>query len=301
MRRTKNYFITLILMFACFADANSSFYAKINMSLMDVDQSSKRETETISNASRIGFKSKLQISNNLNFLVQIENAIDPTDGKADKNKVFKQRNTYIGLSGNFGRMFIGTHDTAFKRSQLKVDLFNNTQSDLKKLFIGENRMQDLVGYSSPEIIKGLKVTVNNIKTSKKSYQAYSFDYKNKKISTSLGIDTGTKGFESKRFTVLIPFQKTTIGLMYQTSEEDKIYRSLSGHVFSIKHQLSKKGTLMIQNAKSDMKIVNGKQATIGYSHDLNSILKIYTSLSTTNEEQRSEDKKILSIGFEVKF
>ena len=112
-------------MFACFADANSSFYAKINMSLMDVDQSSKRETETISNASRIGFKSKLQISNNLNFLVQIENAIDPTDGKADKNKVFKQRNTYIGLSGNFGRMFIGTHDTAFKRSQLKVDLFNN--------------------------------------------------------------------------------------------------------------------------------------------------------------------------------
>ena len=301
MRRTKNYFITLILMFACFADANSSFYAKINMSLIDVDQSSKRETETISNASRIGFKSKLQISNNLNFLVQIENAIDPTDGKADKNKVFKQRNTYIGLSGNFGRLFIGTHDTAFKRSQLKVDLFNNTQSDLKKLFIGENRMQDLVGYSSPEIIKGLKVTVNNIKTSKKSYQSYSFDYKNKKISTSLGIDTGTKDFESKRFTVLIPFQKTTIGLMYQTSEEDKIYRSLSGHVFSIKHQLSKKGALMIQNAKSDMKIINGKQTTIGYSHDLNSILKIYTSLSRTNEELRSEDKKILSIGFEVKF
>ena len=66
-------------MFACFADANSSFYAKINMSLIAVDQSSKRETETISNASRIGFKSKLQISNNFFFFVQFENASDGID------------------------------------------------------------------------------------------------------------------------------------------------------------------------------------------------------------------------------
>mgnify|MGYP001422202835 CR=1 FL=1 len=300
MKRTKNYLLPLVLMFACFADADSSFYAKLNMSFIDVDQGSRKETDTISNASRIGFKSKIKISNDLNFLIQIENEFDPADGKADIGKVFKQRNTYIGLSGNFGRIFMGTHDTAFKQSQLKVDLFNDTQSDIKKLFVGENRMQDLIGYTSPEIFNGLKLTINNIKTSEKSYQSYSFNYKNKKISTSLGIDTGTEGFKGKRFTALIPLQKTTIGLMYQTSEEDKIYRSLSGHVFSIKHQLTKKGSLMIQDAKSDMKVINAKQTSIGYSYDINSILKVYSTLSRFKNKLQSDDEKIISIGFEVK-
>tara|TARA_B100000767_G_scaffold215584_1_gene203117 strand:- start:789 stop:1694 length:906 start_codon:yes stop_codon:yes gene_type:complete len=300
MKRTKNYLLPLVLMFACFADADSSFYAKLNMSFIDVDKGSRKETDTISNASRIGFKSKIKISNDLNFLIQIENEFDPADGKADIGKVFKQRNTYIGLSGNFGRIFMGTHDTAFKQSQLKVDLFNDTQSDIKKLFVGENRMQDLIGYTSPEIFNGLKLTINNIKTSEKSYQSYSFNYKNKKISTSLGIDTGTEGFKGKRFTALIPLQKTTIGLMYQTSEEDKIYRSLSGHVFSIKHQLTKKGSLMIQDAKSDMKVINAKQTSIGYSYDINSILKVYSTLSRFKNKLQSDDEKIISIGFEVK-
>ena len=83
------------------------------MSIAQIDEGYERETDTLNNASRIGFKSKFKISENLNFLVQVENEIDPADGRADGDKVFKQRNTFIGISGDFGKLFVGANVTNF--------------------------------------------------------------------------------------------------------------------------------------------------------------------------------------------
>jgi hypothetical protein len=100
-------------------------------------------------------------------------------------------------------LFVGTHDTAFKKAQLKVDLFNDTQSDIKNILRGENRMQDLVGYESPEIFKGVKVVLNNIKTSDKNYQSYSINYSSDSLKASYSIDTGLKGYDGKRLSGFI--------------------------------------------------------------------------------------------------
>ena len=205
---TKLFLITCIT-FNFTLNASSDFYGKINMSIAQIDDGLDTETDTLNNASRVGFKSKLKLSDNLNFLIQIENEIDPTDGRADGDKVFKQRNTFIGISGNFGKFFVGTHDTAFKKAQLKVDLFNDTQSDIKNILRGENRMQDLVGYESPELFNGIKIAINNIKTSDKSYQSYSLNYNSDSLKASYSIDTGLKGYDSQRITSSYIFNKTT--------------------------------------------------------------------------------------------
>jgi len=62
-------------------NASSDFYGKINMSIAQIDDGLDTEIDTLNNASRVGFKSKLKLSDNLNFLIQIENEIDPTDGE----------------------------------------------------------------------------------------------------------------------------------------------------------------------------------------------------------------------------
>ena len=94
---TKLFLITCMT-FNFTLNASSDFYGKINMSIAQIDDGLDTETDTLNNASRVGFKSKLKLSDNLNFLIQIENEIDPTDGRADGDKVFKQRNTFIGIS-----------------------------------------------------------------------------------------------------------------------------------------------------------------------------------------------------------
>ena len=281
-------------------NASSDFYGKINMSIAQIDDGLDTETDTLNNASRVGFKSKLKLSDNLNFLIQIENEIDPTDGRADGDKVFKQRNTFIGISGNFGKFFVGTHDTALKKAQLKVDLFNDTQSDIKNILRGENRMQDLVGYESPELFNGIKIVINNIKTSDKSYQSYSLNYNSDSFKASYSIDTGLKGYDSQRITSSYVFNKTTLGIIYQDSEKTTIGNNESGYVYSIKHKISKKGSLLFQEAKSDMKVLGGKQTSFGYNHQIRKELKVFTAYSQLSKDN-SPDKNWITLGFEYKF
>ena len=112
--------------------SESDFYGKINVSYESADKDTSSETDFKNNASRLGVKGKFDINDGLKISFQIENEIDPTDGRfrADGEKVFKERNTFLALEGNFGRLFSGTHDTAFKVAQLKVDLFNDTRACL---------------------------------------------------------------------------------------------------------------------------------------------------------------------------
>jgi len=77
---TKLFLITFMT-FNFTLNASSDFYGKINMSIAQIDDGLDTETDTLNNASRVGFKSKLKLSDNLNFLIQIENEIDPTDGE----------------------------------------------------------------------------------------------------------------------------------------------------------------------------------------------------------------------------
>ena len=294
------FLLIIPVIFSIQSESSTDFYGKINMSIAQIDEGYERETDTLNNASRIGFKSKFKISENLNFLVQVENEIDPADGRADGDKVFKQRNTFIGISGSFGKLFVGTHDTAFKKAQLKVDLFNDTQSDIKNILRGENRMQDLVGYESPEILKGVKVVLNNIKTSDKNYQSYSINYSSDSLKASYSIDTGLKGYDGKRLTGLYTFNKTTLGAIYQDTEKTVTSNKESGYVYSLKQKISKKGSLLFQVAKSDMKVVGGKQTSFGYNHQARKNLKIFTALSVLSKDN-AEDKDWLTVGFEYKF
>ena len=163
----------------CFSSdllSDITFYGKIITSYESTDKNSKTDTDFKNNASRLGVKGKFDINDGLKISFQIENEIDPTDGKADGDKVFKERNTFIAIEGNFGKLFTGTHDTALKLSQLKVDLFNDTRADIKNLFQGENRMNSFVGYQSPEIFEGVTFTVNSISQTTGSFDSYGLNY-----------------------------------------------------------------------------------------------------------------------------
>jgi predicted porin len=300
LRSNNRIFLIIPIIFSLNIHSSSDFYGKINVSLAQIDNGTDDETDTLNNASRIGFKSKFKLSENLNFLLQVENEIDPTDGRADGDKVFKQRNTFVGISGNFGKLFIGTHDTAFKKGQLKIDLFNDTQSDIKNILRGENRMQDLIGYESPELFNGIKVVLNNIKTSDKSYQSYSINYSSDSLKASYSIDTGLKGYDGKRLSISYSANKTTIGAIYQDTEKTVTSNKESGFVYSVKQKISNKGSLLFQVAESDMKVMGGKQTSFGYNHQVRKELKVFTALSVLSKDN-AKDKDWLTVGFEYKF
>ena len=292
----------------CFSSdllSDITFYGKINTSYESTDKDSKTDTDFKNNASRLGVKGKFDINDGLKISFQIEKEIDPTDGRfrADGEKVFKERNTFLALEGNFGRLFAGTHDTAFKVAQLKVDLFNDTRADIKYLFQGENRMNSFVAYTTPELIDGLKVTINSISQSTGTFESYSVNYSTGSIKLAFALDSSGKGYDSTRFTTMFPIESLGIdvGLMYQSSEKISTGVSENGHLLSLKKKVSDKGSVYLQTASSDIKLESGKQNSIGYDYKISKIAKVFFHYSDLESDNTSKNAEYVSVGFEYKF
>jgi predicted porin len=140
------------------ASAEVDVYGKLNVTLQDSDEARESMVELQSNSSRIGVKGEEDLSKGLSAIYQFEWEVDPDGGSGDEN--FSARNQFVGLTGAFGTVKVGRHDTALKEAQGDFDLFNDLEGDIKNTFNGENRLKDYIGYTTPTLADAFSVTVN---------------------------------------------------------------------------------------------------------------------------------------------
>ena len=284
-------------------------YGKLWISVESQDTASGTEVDMVSNASRLGIKGSMDFGEGIEAIYQAEYEIDPVDGTADesKDRTFKQRNSFVGLKGSVGTIFLGKHDTATKKSQKKIDLFNDLAGDIKNILQGENRMSDLVGYTTPKI-NGFSATFNAIKGTEGlgddsigDSTSTSFSYDSENFYIALAFDSELKGYDSTRLTLQIPFNRSQLGIMFQDSEKLSTGVEEDGYVISFSQKVGDKGTLKFQQAESDMKLDSGKQFSFGYDYKLSSKAKAFFFFTDLSGENTSKEKEITGIGFEYKF
>ena len=284
-------------------------YGKLWISVESQDTASGTEVDMVSNASRLGIKGSMDFGEGIEAIYQAEYEVDPVDGTADesKDRTFKQRNSFVGLKGSVGTIFLGKHDTATKKSQKKIDLFNDLAGDIKNILQGENRMSDLVGYTTPKI-NGFSATFNAIKGTEGlgddsigDSTSTSFSYDSENFYIALAFDSELKGYDSTRLTLQIPFNRSQLGIMFQDSKKLSTGVEEDGYVISFSQKVGDKGTLKLQQAESDMKLDSGKQFSFGYDYKLSSKAKAFFFFTDLSGDNRSKEKEITGIGFEYKF
>ncbi len=284
-------------------------YGKLWISIESQNTASGTEVDMVSNASRLGIKGSMDFGEGIEAIYQAEYEVDPVDGTADesKDRTFKQRNSFVGLKGSMGTIFLGKHDTATKRSQKKIDLFNDLAGDIKNILQGENRMSDLVGYTTPKI-NGYSATFNAIKGTEGlgddsigDSTSTSLSYDSENIYIALAFDSELKGYDSTRLTLQIPFSRSQLGIMFQESEKLSTGKEEDGYVISFSQKVGNKGTLKFQQTESDMKLDSGKQFSFGYDYKLSSKAKVFYFFTDLNGNQDSKEKEIHGAGFEYKF
>ena len=284
-------------------------YGKLWISVESQDTASGTEVDMVSNASRLGIKGSMDFGEGIEAIYQAEYEIDPVDGTADesKDRTFKQRNSFVGLKGSVGTIFLGKHDTATKKSQKKIDLFNDLAGDIKNILQGENRMSDLVGYTTPKI-NGFSATFNAIKGTEGlgddsigDSTSTSISYDSENFYIALAFDSELKGYDSTRLTLQIPFNRSQLGIMFQDSEKLSTGVEEDGYVISFSQKVGDKGTLKFQQAESDMKLDSGKQFSFGYDYKLSSKAKAFFFFTDLSGDNTSKEKEITGIGFEYKF
>jgi predicted porin len=138
--------------------AELDVYGRLNVTLQNSDEATQEQFELQSNASRVGVRGEKQLSTALKAIYQLEwgVTIDSEDGEDN----ITPRNQFVGLEGTFGTIKVGRHDTALKDSQGDFDLFDDLEGDIARVFNGENRLKDYIGYTTPALGRALHATVN---------------------------------------------------------------------------------------------------------------------------------------------
>ena len=307
--KLRDYLFIFIALFCFSLKAEPTVYGKLWISVESQDTSSGTEVDMVSNASRLGVKGSMDFGEGLEAIYQAEYEIDPVDGTADEKngRTFKQRNSFIGIKGSYGTLFLGTHDTALKKSQSKIDLFNDLAGDIKNILQGENRMSEFIGYTTPTLGDGFSATFNAIKGTEEEDNSIgdstsvSLNYKTKSFYAAIAFDSELKGYDTTRISFQVPLNRTQLGFIYQDTKELSSGLEEGGYVLSLSQKIGKKGVFKIQLAESDMKMGSGKQASIGYDYKLSEKAKAFIFYTDLSGESLSKEKEISALGFEYKF
>lgn len=88
------------------------------------------ETGISSNTTKVGIKGRLALNNDLDVLYQVEQFVDlDSDERID----FSTRNTFLGISGNYGEVLVGRHDTPFKLVSSRYSILTDTIGDRRAI------------------------------------------------------------------------------------------------------------------------------------------------------------------------
>lgn len=149
------------------ATSNVDVYGVMNVGVFSVESdvnNKDRSTSITSNPSRIGFKGTEDLGGGLKAIWQIETGFAADEQTVDKGEI-GNRNTFVGLSGGFGTVLAGKHDTPMKLLGRSVDNFGDTMADSRNLLgAGANdgktmfdlRPDNVIAYISPSF-SGLTV------------------------------------------------------------------------------------------------------------------------------------------------
>ena len=291
---------TAMLATAPFAAANGpidgKLYGKVNVSVVNSDSGSDDTWKLNSNASRIGLKGSTQVSEGLTVFYKTEFQVD-VDG--DSDEVFKQRNIYAGLKGQYGSLLAGKNDTPTKLAQKKIDLFNDLEGDIKKTFAGENRMSNIVAYTTPKY--GNFSATYAVMPSEadngglSDATSYSVNYSKGDLYVAVAGDSNVKGADLLRVVSQYKVDAWQLGLMYQendTTNESGYFASAAYKIDNI--------TYKAQYGSNENDTDGSDKTTLSLGADFK-LAKNTKSFVFFTDNEDSSSTKTFGLGLEHKF
>jgi len=287
-------------------------YGKINAALLSTDNKGLTDTYIESHASRLGFKGKTALDNNISVIYKLEYEINPTEKNASKagstdTTIFKQRNAIVGLKTALGTIMMGTHDTPMKLAQGKIDQFNDlTYGDIKNVVSGENRVNDIAMYMSPSF-KGIAfnaaITQDEDSSTKDDGTSLAVTYKGiKNLYLAAAVDSEVNKTDATRFVAQYKLNNLTVGALLNASEAANTPGATDGSstVVSASYKVNN-WQVKAQFGSGDEKSKGLEQIAFGIDYKLGKESKLYFYSASLKNNDNSTDKSANGLGIEHKF
>ncbi|WP_444931185.1 porin [Microbulbifer sp. SSSA002] len=284
------------------------FYGKANVTFQSADEGDDSVTDVQSNASRLGVKGEIALTDGIKGIYRMEYEVD-MDGDADDT--FSQRNIYAGLEGGFGQVIAGKFDTPLKVAQKKVDLFNDLEGDIKSLITNsDNREEDALQYTTPSF-NGFKASAAYISNKEEVINEETGEERNNGVSMSVAYDNNGvylayamdqdvegQDVDVHRFVAQYNIGAVQVGALFEEQDADGS-DSVDGWVGSVAYKLDQ-WTLKAQYGQSDIKAEGGETYSLGADYKFNSAAKVF-GFYTDETADDGYDRSYAGIGAEYKF
>ena len=277
---------------------DGKLYGKINIAVVNSDSGSTDTWKLNSNASRIGLKGSSQISEGLSVFYKTEFEVCVDDGDC-KGNTLGQRNIFAGIKGQYGSLLAGKNDTPTKQAQKKIDLFNDSVGDIKKTFAGENRMSNIIAYTSPKYgnfsasyaVMPSEAVDGGLADSK----SYSVNYKKDGLYIAVAADSNVKDADILRIVSQYTLDAWKLGFMYQENDTT----NESGYFTSAAYK-SGNVTYKAQYGNNENDTANSDKTTLSLGADFK-LAKNTKSFVFFTDNEDSSSTKTFGLGLEHKF
>jgi predicted porin len=296
---------------------DGTIYGKINVSVVNSDDGASDEWNLNSNASRLGVKGKTEIADGLYAVYKAEFEMCVDDGDC-KGQTFTQRNIMGGVRGSFGTVWAGKHDSPTKLAQNKIDLFNDLEGDIKNTFEGENRVSNIVAYTSPTI-NGFSSTVAMMPgegadvdgdgqddTGLTDGISYSVSYSMDNLYIAVAGDQDVDSQDLMRIVAQYKMDALKLSVMYQQNEDNLGTKDESGFFVSAAYQLDKKTTLKAQYGSIEDDVDGDEEETLSLGADYKlakgtKVYVFYTDNTDSSTGVADDEDTAFGLGMEHKF
>lgn len=298
------------LSFSAFADVD--VYGKANVTVQSSDEGEGSFTELKSNESRFGIKGGEKINDGLEAVYQFEFKVDVSDAdsKGDDDNI-TARNQFVGLKGSYGMVTAGRDYSALRKSQGKIDQFNDLEGDLKNVFKGEVRTGNAIHYTSNSINGFQAYATYVVEDNPQGDNSYSAaltygdkGLKESKYYAGVAADYEMEGYDILRASFATKVAGVKLGAMYQKQERIEDNNEADGFFVSAAYDINK-FTLKAQYQTLDSDDGFDRSGyTIGADYHLNKATRLmlfYTDYEYDAALGATEDNNYLAFGIEYKF
>lgn len=317
-------------------------YGLGHVSADNVDDGQTSSYYVASNSSRLGLSGSYRLSPSLEVIFQYETGVDLTaqgfnDGNGDANSqgqiLTKGRDSYVGLSGNFGKVLIG-HIPALDQWANDYNLFADQVGDLGNLWEGSGipgRLDNVIYYQAPTF-SGANVALSYVPEEGKEDSDNliikgNYEFSGLKMGVAYAsIGQGDVILQKHRAMALTfgyDFERFSIGGGFQAEHDIAGVSGVDRDSYNVgvKVQIGQQGVLKSQIAISsgDQNNSDARQIAIGYDYLYDKNTTLYIAYAQTDNDENvnfsvngkghgdkivpfmGKDPSALSIGIVAKF
>lgn len=281
----------------------TTLYGKANIALQSADEDGQSELQLVSNASRIGVMGSESIAGGVEFIYQFEYEVNIDDGEKD-GQTFTQRNIYLGLKTAGGTIMAGNFDTPTKKSQGKVDLFDNLAGDIKNVFTGDNRVKNIIQYVTPATLGPVTAKVAYIteEVDGQSGVSASLAYQQNGLYLAAAMDQDVEdnqgATELYRLVGVYTLGQVQLGALYESFDWET--GDGDGYLGSVQWSLTDQWILKTQYGQSDIEKEGRKTLSVGGDYKFSKAAKAFVYFSQ-NDDDQGRDDDFIGVGMELKF